>query len=222
MARCNLCGSGSVSLAGSDKHRFFYLCGDCALVSVPPKYWLSVDDERARYELHDNNMSNAGYVKFLSQVVDVATRVVDDVVTDNCLKTGLKVLDFGCGKEAVACQLLKDKSIDCYGYDPLYGRTLPEPVSKSGQYDIIILCEVIEHLRDIKRELTRINELLREGGVIILRTQIYESPLSFPSWWYARDLTHINFFSEKSLSAAAGMMGKRFEKTEVSDIFLLR
>ena len=216
MARCNLCGSESAALAGSGKRRFC-LCGDCALAFVPPEYWLPVEDERARYDLHDNSLANGGYVKFLSQVVDVVMSVVGGAITGNCVK----VLDFGCGKEAAACRLLKDRGVDCHGYDPLYGRLLPESVSKSGQYDIIILCEVIEHLRDIRGELALIGGLLREGGVIILRTQIYESLSSFPSWWYAQDLTHINFFSEKSLSVVAGMAGKRLEKTEFSDIFLL-
>jgi SAM-dependent methyltransferase len=222
MARCNLCGSESAALAGSGKRRF-YLCGDCALVFVPPEYWLLVEDERARYDLHDNSLTNDGYVKFLSQVVDVVMSVVDGVIAGNCVKAGArtKVLDFGCGKEAVACRLLKDRGIDCYGYDPLYGRLLPESVSKSGQYDIIILCEVIEHLRDVRGELALIGGLLREGGIIILRTQLYESLSSFPSWWYAQDLTHINFFSERSLSVVAGMVGKRLEKTEFPDIFLL-
>jgi SAM-dependent methyltransferase len=214
MARCNLCGAEPAALAGG-KRRVFYLCGDCGLVSVPRERWLSDDGEKARYELHDNSLSNAGYVKFLSQVADVATCVVDDVL--RIPPGGAKVLDFGCGKEAVACRLLKDRGIDCRGYDPLYGRLLPE----SGRYDIIILCEVIEHLRDIRGELALIGGLLREGGVIILRTQIYDSPASFPNWWYAQDPTHINFFNEKSLSVAAGMAGKRLEKTEFSDIFLL-
>jgi len=241
MTQCNLCGSENVTLVGNDRRRFFYLCGNCALVFVPKEYWLSVDDERARYDLHDNNLNNDGYVTFLSHIVDVVTRVAGNILpragigqrpvdvcrpekhqtANNIVKAGAKVLDFGCGKEAVVCRLLKDRGIDCYGYDPIYGRTLPEPVSKSGQYDIIILCEVIEHLRDIKSELALIGRLLREGGVVVLRTQIYESPASFPGWWYAQDLTHINFFNEKSLSVIAEMAGKSLERTGFTDIFLL-
>jgi 2-polyprenyl-3-methyl-5-hydroxy-6-metoxy-1,4-benzoquinol methylase len=233
---CGLCGFEPLAFVNRDKRREFYLCGGCGLVSVPERYRLSVDDERARYGLHDNTMSNEGYVRFLSQVADVAAGL---------WRSGMRVLDFGCGENAALCRLLGDKGIDCCAYDPLYGRLLPgsayingvnninnNDADNSGQsgmiypsnpcrFDMIILCEVIEHLRDISGELNFIGQLLRDGGTIILRTQVYENLSVFPGWWYAQDPTHINFFNRQALRKAAAIINKNLVNTDYPDIFVL-
>ena len=205
---CRLCGSESMTLVCEDRRRSFYLCGECGLISVPPEYWLSVDDEKARYDLHDNSISNGGYVNFLSQVADVLISITHP---------GMTLLDFGCGKNAVLCQLLNDNGIVCHGYDPLYQRLLPD----IDTYDVIILCEVIEHIRDINTELQLINRLLR-GGAIVLRTQICDNSSSILSWWYAQDPTHINFFNRRSLDKAADIINKQVIATNHPDIFIIR
>jgi 2-polyprenyl-3-methyl-5-hydroxy-6-metoxy-1,4-benzoquinol methylase len=132
---------------------------------------------------------------------------------------GSGVLDFGSGEEAALCQLLSKKGINCYAYDPLFCKNLQD--NGSG-FDIIILCEVIEHIRDIRAELELINKHLSEDGKVILRTQTCGDITKFAGWWYAQDLTHINFFNQKSLKAAAGLLNKRLCRTEHSDIFVLR
>jgi len=200
-----------MTLVCEDKRRSFWLCGECGLVSVPGRYWLSVDDERARYDLHDNNISNDGYVKFLTQTANV-------VGATALGRPSMRVLDFGCGENAVLCQLLNNIGIDCHGYDPLYQQSL----SDINTYNIIVLCEVIEHLRDINAELELINTLLHNGGIIIIRTQIYDAPSSFPSWWYAQDMTHINFFNMRSLQKLAAITNKQLISTDHSDIFILK
>jgi len=205
---CNLCGPKPMTLVCEDRRRSFYMCGDCGMISVPQRYWLSVDDERKRYDLHDNSVSNGGYVKFLSQIVDVLMPVSRPTMT---------ALDFGCGENAVLCQLINDKGIDCCGYDPLYQHLLPDK-----NFDIIILCEVIEHIRDINAELRLINKLLRDDGIVIIRTQIYGGPSVFPSWWYAQDPTHINFFSRQSLNKTARIISRQLKSTIHPDIFILQ
>ena len=242
---CGLCGFEPLAFVNRDKRREFYMCGGCGLVSVPERYRLSVDGERVRYGLHDNTMSNAGYVRFLSQVADVAAGL---------WRPGMRVLDFGSGENAALCRLLEDKGVDCCAYDPLYGRMLPDSTYINGandgnndnngndtndtnddcnsyqydmiypsnpcRFDIVILCEVIEHLRDIARELEFIGKLSRDGGTVILRTQTYETLSAFPGWWYAQDPTHINFFNRQSLKKAAAIINKNLENTDYPDIFV--
>jgi SAM-dependent methyltransferase len=199
----------------------------------------------ARYTLHDNTMSNQGYVNFLSEVADIAVNIASEMsrtrkyIISDSKDQQIKLLDFGCGSEAVLCRLLDrrregigmdidiDIDIDCHPYDPLYeGLRLP-PDAAVGKYDIIVASEVVEHLRDISGELRLMCELLRDGGAIVLRTRLYDdsgvdaSP-AFKSWWYAQDTTHINFFSRKSLDKLAMIAGKRIEETAQKDVFILR
>lgn len=206
--KCRLCGFSGFTLVCKDKRRAFYICGNCELISVPKRYWLSVDDERKRYDLHDNSISNAGYVKFLSQMAGEVQKFSGN-------KT--KVFDFGSGREAALCRLLSKKNINCCAYDPLFDRPL---LDSASCFDIIVLCEVIEHLRDIKGELEFIDKHLVNGGKVILRTQIYGELSKFGGWWYGQDVTHINFFNEKSLRTVAGLLNKNLKKTAYPDIFL--
>jgi len=224
---CPLCNSNTQSLISQDERhrRPFYICPDCALISVPPQYHLSIQDELSRYALHDNTLSNKGYVDFLSEVADVAVNIVSEISHSNLSikdpkEPPIKLLDFGCGKEAALCHLLRSRAIDCYPYDPLYDDLrLPNVVDK---YDIIVACEVIEHLRDISCELRLMVSLLRPGGAIILRTRLYDGAPDFQNWWYAQDPTHINFFSGKTMEKLASSIDKRLEKTEHHDIFIVR
>jgi len=230
-ASCRLCNSGALSLISQDERhgRPFYLCPDCGLISVPAQYHLSVADEIARYALHDNTLSNQGYVDFLSEVADIAVSVASEMSRSHSHNHPIKLLDFGCGKEAVLCRLLERRGIgiDCYPYDPLYDelRQLPDAVDKC---DIIVANEVVEHLRDIVGELRLMVGLLRDdGGVIILRTRLYDdsgvdASDGFRKWWYAQDPTHINFFGRQSLSKWASIIDKRVEETGSRDIFILR
>ena len=206
---CRLCGYQRLTLVNQDKRRAFYLCENCELISVPKRYWLSEDDEKKRYSLHNNTISNNGYVKFLSQMADEIQKVCG---------SNSRVLDFGSGADAVLSQLLNERSIDCFAYDPHFNRLLQDD---NERFDIIVLCEVIEHLKNIREELEFVNKHLSKDGKIILRTQIYNDLSKFSGWWYAQDVTHINFFNEKSLQTTADLLGKELSKTGSSDIFLL-
>ncbi|GBU21878.1 hypothetical protein R80B4_01780 [Fibrobacteres bacterium R8-0-B4] len=233
---CRLCDSGALSLISQDERqgRPFYLCPTCGLISVPAKYHLSVADELARYALHDNTLSNQGYVNFLSEVADIAVNIATEIShrhnhnEHHHHSPPIKLLDFGSGKEAALCRLLEKRGIgiDCRPYDPLYDelRQLPDDI---GKYDIIAACEVVEHLRDISMELRLMGGLLRDGGAIIIRTQLYDdsgvdASDGFRRWWYAQDPTHVNFFSRKTLYRLAMIIGKRIEETGYRDIFVFR
>jgi hypothetical protein len=205
MISCKLCQAGECSTLLSRGPRTFHLCPGCGLVFVPESEWLSVDDERARYQHHDNTPDNHGYVCFLNEIVAQVEE----------LRLGAQpILDFGSGKHAVLTELLKTRGLVCTAYDPLYGRT-----HLAGPYALIIICEVIEHLRDLRGELARLRDLLGAGGKILVRTQPYPTVEHIHGWWYSRDPTHINFFNEPALAYAASLVGRT--NTRLSkDIFL--
>jgi hypothetical protein len=205
---CKLCLASGCVPAGRNKHREFVHCPSCGLVFVPREFWLSEDEERARYGHHDNAPSNLGYVQFLDQVADAVAGLGAD---------GARILDFGSGENAVLSDMLRHRGLDCVAYDPLYdkGRKL-----LYSRYDIVIVCEVIEHLRGLRGEIELLKACLGKGGRVVVRTQCYPSVGEMPSWWYARDATHLNFFAERTLEFSAGLCGLHCRRTSEPDIFI--
>jgi SAM-dependent methyltransferase len=175
-------------------------------VFVPETQWLSIAAEHARYAHHDNSPSNQGYLRFLGEVA---------VVVCGLVGSDARILDFGSGEQAVLSGLLQARGLPCTAYDPLYGLGNG---ALDDQYDVIVLCEVIEHLRDLRAELLRLAGCLRPGGHLVVRTQCYPSLAELSSWWYARDPTHINFFCPNTLQLAARLCRLTWRQSATPDI----
>jgi len=209
---CKLCLASACVPAGRNKHRAFVHCPNCGLVFVPVEFWLSENEERARYAHHDNSPSNEGYVKFLGQVADVVADAVAGLGTAQP-----RILDFGSGENAVLADILRRRGFDCAAYDPLYGKGQS---ALGARYDVVVVCEVIEHLRDLRGEMRTLKDCIGPGGHLVVRTQCYPSVDEVASWWYARDATHLNFFAERTLGFAAGLCGLGCLRTREPDIFV--
>jgi hypothetical protein len=207
---CKLCLSAGSAYAGRNKHREFVHCPSCGLVFVPVQYWTTPDDERARYAHHDNTETNSGYVRFLGETADLVAAIA---------KPAARILDFGAGENAVLTKLLQRRGFDCVAYDPVYGLG---NAALAQRYDVVILCEVIEHLRELREEILALGKCVVPDGYVVVRTQCYPSVTAIPSWWYARDATHINFFAPQTLAFAAGLCGFRCQATSHSDIVVWR
>jgi len=207
---CKLCNFDECQSYCLVNKRNFILCPVCQLIFVPDNEWISVDDEKKRYQNHHNTIENVGYVKFLEEIAGI--------VSDN-VNVPSRIVDFGSGQSAVLTQILNTKGYSCIPFDPNFGFKIDEtgPV-----YDSIILCEVIEHLRDLNGDLAFIKGLLKKTGCILVRTKLYpENKESFTKWWYNKDLTHINFFNLVTLDFIARKMGRTIYSTRFPDIFLL-
>jgi hypothetical protein len=206
---CKLCGSSDNHCYYKDKVREYIHCNTCRLIQVPQVFEISKQDEIDRYKLHTNTDDKDGYILYLQDIVNLV-RIVAPIG---------HILDFGAGEHAVLTELLKKEGYHADPYDPHYSSIAELPDKK---YDIVILCEVIEHLRFLKNELMLIRNLLSAHGCVILRTQLYPETLdSFRKWWYIQDKTHINFFSRSSLEYVASVLGLRVIATEKKDIFVM-
>jgi len=209
---CPLCGGDGCADVASDKRRVYVLCPGCSLVFVPEMYHLTVEQERSRYALHNNTADNAGYVGYLEEVALVLATLVAPNVS---------VLDYGCGEHAVLTSILDSRRYNCTPFDPLY--TFPHhPVRQNGIYAAVIVCEVIEHCRNVRETVLDINSALADKGVVLVRTQCYPEPAAhLPRWWYAQDPTHIAFFSTTTLAYVASLVGRKLLKTATEDMYLI-
>ncbi|MBD3322192.1 MAG: methyltransferase domain-containing protein [Chitinivibrionales bacterium] len=180
--RCPLCLSEKPVLLGADRRRRYYQCTTCLLCFVPEEYHVDTEQEKERYAFHDNTFENKGYVAWME-------RNAQEIAT--VASPGCRILDFGCGEHAVLSAVLNKKGYQCTPFDPLYsiGRD-----ARGKKYDMIVLCETIEHIRDLRKELLRLWSDVAPGGKLFVKTQTYTDAADFFSWWYKEDITHIRFF----------------------------
>lgn len=192
---CRLCGTPGCRSFFADAAREYYHCSTCDLMFVPEYGFVSVEAERARYALHDNSSTHDGYHAFLSEVAGVVARHT---------VAGGRVLDFGSGEQCVLTSILRENGFACTAYDPLYGIGLD---ALQDRYETVVLCEVIEHVRDVPGVLSVITRSLSPAGVAIIRTRVHPTHDAFASWWYKNDPTHVNFFGVRTFEWIAGTYG---------------
>ncbi len=201
---CRLCGAEDAELLWrGDKRshdRDFLRCGECDLVFVPDEFLLSPEQERARYELHENDPADEGYRAFLG-------RLVDEIVP--LLAPGARGLDYGSGPTPALVQILRERGYHMQGYDLYFA---PDQGALAGSYDFITCTETVEHFRDPLVEFDRMSAALAPCGMLGIMTDMPEGEwdaAQFAQWHYTFDDTHIAFFSPVTMSWLARRYGWR-------------
>ncbi len=207
-SNCPLCRESAAQFYHRDKFRSYYQCARCALVFVPPAYFLSPAEEKDYYDLHENALEDDGYRRFLNRCAQPLVSILPD---------GARGLDFGCGPAPLLAKILEEQGCKVSLYDHFYQ---PDTGVFSAQYDFVVSTEVIEHLWDPRSVLERLWDSIRPGGVLALMTKLVLSKERFASWHYIRDPTHIVFFSESTFHWFAEYLGARLEFPAADVIFL--
>lgn len=154
------------------------------------------------------------------------TKIINYIKSLDKGNNKLKVLDVGCSKGFIAKSLQKE-NLELYGVEyskedakeaKKYYREIKimdldkeKPKYKSNSFDIIIMADIIEHLKDqnIVKYFTR---FLKKGGLMILSTanvaNIYvRLKLLFGNFDYGErgimDSTHLRFFTLKTFRKLA-------------------
>lgn len=155
---------------------------------MDPKHYLKPEDERRRYELHENTCENQGYVDMFERFWSVVLPHIQNVKT---------VLDYGCGTEPVFAKILRQKEYSVDTYDKYFA---PQRVYQEKTYDLVTLTEVLEHIADPTKLFALLAKHVRPGGYIAFMTLFHpENDEAFLKWWYRRDPTHISFYSIKTI-----------------------
>ena len=87
-AKCPLCKSLDIHKFYSDKEREYLQCCVCDLVFVPDEYYLSLVEEKKRYDFHQNHSDDQNYRNFLNSIFNPMQKK---------LLPGSFGLDFGSG-----------------------------------------------------------------------------------------------------------------------------
>lgn len=194
-AGCSLCG-GPVRHYATDPRRAYVMCLTCELIAVPESWHPTLDVERHRYDLHRNNPSDAGYVRFLSQIVNAMIPK---------LRPGSEGLDFGSGPSPVLASLMESRGFRMWIYDPFYA---PDRAALGRTYGFVVCSEVVEHFRRPAADWSQLLSLVAPDGWVGVMTSLWEgSPGEFVRWRYANDVTHLAFYSRATMAWIARRYG---------------
>lgn len=187
---CPLCQGTSLKELKDLEEKIYLYCLTCDLIFLSAPFLPSREEEEERYLLHQNTLTNQGYVKMLRDFIKK---------TILPFREGrVKALDFGCGKEAVLKVLLEEEGFSVDVYDPLFFPTL-----KGEKYHLITITEVLEHIPGVKEVFKQLEQLLLPGALLAVMTHFHRGKEEFLNWWYRKDFTHVSFYSYKSFSYLA-------------------
>lgn len=183
-AICPLCHHSEIIPYHQDKKRDYLNCLTCDLVFVPSAFHLNSIDEKAYYDLHENDLHDPAYRQFLDRLFSP----LQQLLVDNS-----KGLDFGCGPGPALAKMFEEVDHSVALYDPHYA---PDQTVLTDRYDFITLSEVAEHLAQPGEELDALWACLKPGGWLGIMTKRVRDAEAFKTWHYITDPTHISYFSE--------------------------
>ncbi|MFW6001519.1 MAG: class I SAM-dependent methyltransferase [Halanaerobium sp.] len=188
--QCRVCKSQDLRVLNLDEN--YYYCNNCQAIFIDKEKIVEPEEEKERYESHDNTHQNEGYVKMLEDFLKKSVfPFIKDI--DN-------VLEFGCGPGPVLADLLKREDYQVDKYDPYF---YPEKVYENKRYDLITSTEVFEHFSDPRKEIELLTSHLKDGGYLAVMTSFHPGPETFDDWWYKWDPTHIVFYNLNTFQTLA-------------------
>jgi 2-polyprenyl-3-methyl-5-hydroxy-6-metoxy-1,4-benzoquinol methylase len=182
-------------LFAADRWRQYWRCDCCGLIFVPAAWHLSPEEEKRRYDLHQNRLDDAGYRGFLSQLVEPLVPM---------LASGMEGIDFGCGPGPALARMLGERGFQMRVFDPFYAL---DREALARQYDFAVCTETVEHFRCPAESFAVLRGLVADDGCLGIMTQRYDDVPDFGHWRYAMDETHIAFYGRKTFEWLAQRWG---------------
>ncbi len=232
---CRTCGSGHTSglgrlpdvaaFAGQTLNAplpggYLHACGDCGLMFRSP---ILADAAytalyaRGSTEVWEQSPDREDFRCIRQGISDLSVGAEIDVLDVGCY-TGdlLATLPATCRLHGVepnpdAAALARSRGIEVVAghWDELDAASL--------HYDVIVACDVIEHVADPSRFLTTLSKRLKPAGRLIITTgnaQAWPWRLARARFWYCYFPEHISFISPKWLQRMAPSAGLRVERLE--------
>lgn len=185
---CTLCSAGAEHFYyWRREDRNYYRCPNCRAILMDKADYPSPKVEVDRYESHNNDVNDPRYQQFVLPLVEKITSLYGPESLG---------LDFGAGTGPVITKLLRDQDYGIHAYDPFFDHT---PELLNLKYDYIVSCEVIEHFHHPAKEFTALRSMLKPGGALVLKTDVYTDDIDFATWYYKSDETHVIFYHPQTL-----------------------
>ncbi len=190
---CLVCDSSKVRMLKNPRKTFFR-CGECGFSFLHPDFL--VDEETAfnRYKQHHNDDNNEGYYQFLFRIIERALSYAGNAES---------VIDWGSGPNPLASKILRDLGLSVFSWDPIFSAS---GVPQKSMYDLGLCIEAAEHFIHPQKEFSSFFETVKSGAFAMVHTHLApEDDGAFLRWWYTEDITHVSFYSKRSLEILGEM-----------------
>ena len=227
---CPICNSADFEqLATVDRYHMGIStsgCRHCGLIMTNPRPVVTAMDNFYRYNYRDYyesvDVPDAAYIKKIQK--DVRARYPTDCLERaGALENASRILDYGCGEGSLLRELatrhpqLTREAVELgetfrafareYGSCTVYPDLESMQATSQGNYDLIIVNHVLEHIMRPNQLLAELGKLLSEAGQIYIDVPAVEGYRSVASL----HIGHMYHFSVHSLSALATTSGFRVE-----------
>lgn len=184
-ASCPLCKGESNLFFENPKHSF-NKCTVCEGIFRIKEQFLSLKEEKERYQNHISSLEDQGYYEFIRPIIE---QVQAGFSKDS------QGLDFGCGHTPVLSRHLSKEGFQVMEFDPVF---FNDTGVLEKEFDFIVSCEVIEHFYHPKKEFKQLFQMLKPEGKLLCKTHPYNSTIDFDSWYYKNDPTHVFIYQHET------------------------
>jgi hypothetical protein len=197
---CKICGSMTREIIHEKTGVRYHECLVCEFISMDEAFLLTPEQEKKRYDAHENSVEDPSYVEYFRRFIDAAVK--------GNSKAGGRGLDFGSGPSPVLATILeRDYGFTMDIHDPFYA---PEKPFLGKRYDLVTCTEVVEHLSQPLAYFRLFEGLLEDDGLLAIMTSFHpQDDEAFLNWHYRRDASHISFYTLKTMERIAREVGLR-------------
>ncbi len=197
---CPLCTKNSIELYAHTLGSDYFECKTCSYVFKDRSKLLDSSVEKSRYDTHNNDSEDQGYIDFLNRLL---------LPLSEKLAPESYGLDFGCGPGPTISKEMKKRGHIMSDYDIYYAN---KPQLLENQYDFVTSTEVWEHFYQPRIDIKKCWDLVKPGGYLGVMTYfIPQDKEQFMNWWYLRDETHVGFYNEDVFSYIAKELNATLE-----------
>lgn len=218
--KCSVCGSAIKEIFQVPKTKLtgrpmpsekadcsYYECLKCQFCFTD--YMPKADPKEIYDQVYWSKQDSEHYGRLLEsfRLITLATKIYPEL---NLWKA--KILDFGCGMGALVKECRDKFSMNLYGHDiiksPLPDEYfIPDLNSCRTKFDLVISCEVLEHLPKPMETFNLMKSLLEPNGTIAFQTAVYEPTICNKNWWYIGPANgHVSFYSIKTFDYIANIL----------------
>lgn len=202
---CKICGANTEEIIHEQFRLNYYYCNECEFISKDNRSIVTPEEELKIYNNHNNSIEDPRYVEFFR-------KFLDNAILNYC-SNGRKGFDFGSGPSPVLAMILeRDYHFSMDIYDLFYS---PHKIYEGQKYDLVTSTEVVEHLLSPLQYFHQFKHLLKEDSILGIMTLFHpKDEESFVNWHYVRDMSHISFYTPKTMEVIAEKVGLKIIHTD--------